>query len=236
MRPRTALLTALSLAVLYGLWTQMPHLETVVSAIEWMRAAGPMGDVAFVAFFGVGTLLLFPASWNTGAAGFLYGPFWGALITLLYSTTFASIAFLLGRTVLRHRVERRLVDYPRYRAIDEAIADRGLPMVILIRLSPVSPFNPLNYVLAATRVRFRDFVLGTFIGGVLPAVVWSRVGAAVVDLTAFLSGEAAGPGWLQGAGLAITVAVTVPITWMTRSALREALASPLAKQEAPPDH
>lgn len=225
MRLRTVAITAVAFAGCAVLWQLLPDLQTIVSAVEWMRDAGPLGDAAFVAFYAVGTLLLFPASWNTGAAGFLYGPFWGALITLLYSTFFSSIAFLLGRTLLRHRVERRLMHHPRYAAIDHAVAERGLPFVILIRISPISPFNPLNYIFSATRVTFRDFVLGTLIGGILPAVVWSRVGASVVDLTALLAGEATGPGWLQAAGAVVTLGVTIPITILARNAVRDALGS-----------
>ncbi|MCA9489506.1 MAG: TVP38/TMEM64 family protein [Alphaproteobacteria bacterium] len=232
MRTRSLLAVGLGVAVLVGAWSALPDVATVVTAIEWMRDAGPKGDLAFLAFYAVGTVLLFPASWNTGAAGFLYGPFWGALITSLYSTVFAAVAFQLGRTVLRRRVEERLARDARYLALDLAIAERGLPMVVLLRLSPISPFNPMNYLLAATRVRFRDFALGTWLGGLLPAVVWSRVGASVVDLTAFLSGQSTGPGWLQALGLGVTVAITVPITLLARSALREAMRSPLASAEA----
>lgn len=229
MRFRTLAITILSFAVLVLFVLKGPELQRFVEAVEWMRTAGPLGDAAFFAFYGIGTLLLVPASWNTGAAGFLYGPFLGAAITSLYSTLFAAIAFLLGRTVLRHRVERRIATNPRYAALDQAIGERGLPMVVLIRLSPVSPFNPLHYILSASCVSFRDFVLGTWIGGLLPAVIWSRVGASVSDLGALLSGENTGPAWFPILGIVLTLALTVPITLLARNALRDALQVPDAR-------
>jgi uncharacterized membrane protein YdjX (TVP38/TMEM64 family) len=63
------------------------------------------------------------------------------------STIGACCAFLLGKTILRGWVTERVGQYTIFKAIDSAIGKKGLYMVFLLRLSPVIPFNLLNYAL-----------------------------------------------------------------------------------------
>ena len=70
-----------------------------------------------------------------------------------------------ARVALARRwVEGRVKRSPRFRAIDEAVASGGFRLVLLLRLSPLVPFNLLNYMLGLTRVSTRDYILGSVIG------------------------------------------------------------------------
>ena len=51
-------------------------------------------------------------------------------------------------------------------AIDKAVARQGLKIIFLVRLSPVFPYNLLNYGLGLTRVKLLDYVLACF--GMIP--------------------------------------------------------------------
>ena len=58
---------------------------------------------------------------------------------------------------------------PRFVAIERAVSARGRRIVFLLRLSPVVPFNFLNYALGLTTISVWDFVfasLGTIAGSV----------------------------------------------------------------------
>lgn len=202
-----------------------PSLDAVVQAITWMRQAGPLGVIAFVALYGLATVVMVPASWTHGTTGFLYGPLFGPIVASVLATTFAAVNFVLGRTLLRGWVERRLLSRPAFAAVDHLIADRGLFVVLLLRVSPISPFNPMSYVLGASPVRFRDFLFGTWLGGLLPVVLFSSLGATVTDLPALFAGEAQGPGWLQWLGLGVTVIASVIATRFAKQALDAAMAA-----------
>jgi uncharacterized membrane protein YdjX (TVP38/TMEM64 family) len=89
----------------------------------------------------------------------------------------ASLAFLVGRFVLRSWVLQKTQDYAIFHAIDSAIAKKGIVlfpsllqpitgvlMVLLVRLSPVIPFNILNYALALTGISFPGYVYGSWVG------------------------------------------------------------------------
>ena len=79
-------------------------------------------------------------------------------------------AFLLGRTLARSWIEQRAARNAKFRALDEAIKQEGFKIVLLLRLSPLFPFNLLNYTLGLTNVSLRDYVLASWIG-MLPGTV-----------------------------------------------------------------
>lgn len=212
------------LATLFVCFWAFPSVDSVIDTITWLQHAGPVGVLVFSVLYGFATVAMVPASWAHGTAGFLYGPLFGPLFALLLATFFSSVNFWLGRTLFRTWVEDRLLSRPRFAAVDALIGERGLMLMILLRISPLSPFNPLSYVMGATRVRFVDFLVGTLIGGSLPVFVWSSLGATVTDIGALIAGEAAGPGWLQTFGLVVTVIASLVATHFAKQALDRAMA------------
>lgn len=229
---RFAALLAVAGAVLlgFGAWHALPSdpVALVRASVAWIEAAGPLGHLVFVLAYGAQTVLLVPASWSHTAAGFVYGPWLGPLVASVCATAFSSVNFWLGRTLLRPWVARRVARSPMFAVLDRRIADQGAWIVLLIRLPPISPFNPMSYLLGATRVRFRDFVLGTWAGSLLPVVLFSQLGAGLSDLGALFAGEATGPAWFQWVGLAITLLVSVIVARFARQALADAAAAPSA--------
>jgi uncharacterized membrane protein YdjX (TVP38/TMEM64 family) len=81
----------------------------------------------------------------------------GILVVWTAANLGAFFAFLAGRFLLRSWVSKRVQDYPKFAAVDEAISQEGWKIVLLVRLSPVIPFNLLNYALAITDVTFFPF-------------------------------------------------------------------------------
>ena len=107
------------------------------------------------------------------------------------ATLGASAAFLVSRYVARGFVERRLAGNERFAAIDRAIGTEGRKIVLLLRLSPVFPFNLLNYALGLTRVRFADYLVASV--GMLPGTLLYVYYGKVAGDVARLAGGAAVP-------------------------------------------
>ena len=124
-------------------------------------------------------------------------------------------------------IEERLEDNQRFAAIDRAVGREGLKIVLLLRLSPVFPFNLLNYALGLTSVRFRDYLIAS--AGMLPGTLLYIYAGKVVGDVARLAGGASvqGPAYyaVLVLGLAATVVVTTIVTRTARRALREATAA-----------
>jgi uncharacterized membrane protein YdjX (TVP38/TMEM64 family) len=135
------------------------HLEVGV------KNAGPLGGPAiFLGAYAVGAVVLIPATAMNLTGGFLFGPWWGAAFVSVASTLGSGVAFLLARTVLRHRVEEKVAADRRWTALDRAVTRRGAWVVLLIRLNPVVPFNVANYAFGLTGVGLGPYLLASWIG------------------------------------------------------------------------
>jgi uncharacterized membrane protein YdjX (TVP38/TMEM64 family) len=124
----------------------------LLAAISDVHAYGSAAAVAFIGIFALGVMALVPATVLAVAAGALFGIFPGAVYSFVAGTIGSTCAFLLGRHGARVLVERRLAAMPRFIAVDRAVASHGWRIVLLLRLSPVMPFNVLNYALGLTTI------------------------------------------------------------------------------------
>lgn len=53
--------------------------------------------------------------------------------------------------------------YPKWGTIDQALAREGWKLVSLLRLSPIMPYNVLNYILSITGIGFVPFTVASAI-------------------------------------------------------------------------
>ena len=200
----------------------LPVAGWVTSLAQGARETGTLGVAIFFAAYVVSTVAVLPGSILTLALGFVYGPVWGLAIASPASVTGATCAFLLGRTLLRDWAAQKVGGSTRARAIEAAVEREGFKLVLLLRLSPLVPFNLLNYVLSLTRVRLGTYVLASFVGmlpgGALYVYLGSLVPAAA-ELSSVAQGGGAARTTLYVVGLLATVAVVVIGTKAARRAL-----------------
>ncbi len=193
----------------------------------WVEGLGVWGPVAFILGYAVATLAFVPGSLLTLAAGAIFGIVKGTAMVFLGATLGASAAFLVSRYAARRAVERRLAGDRRFAALDRAIGGQGLKIVLLLRLSPVFPFNLLNYALGLTRIRFVDYLLASV--GMLPGtVLYVYSGKVVGDVARLAAGVPIERGAayyaVLAAGLLTAVGVTVLVTRIARRELHAATA------------
>jgi uncharacterized membrane protein YdjX (TVP38/TMEM64 family) len=191
----------------------------------WVDELGVWGPVVFILGYAAAAVAFVPGSLLTLAAGAIFGLGAGVVYVFVAATLGASAAFLVSRYVARRAVESRLVNNPRFAAIDRAVGAQGRKIVFLLRLSPVFPFNLLNYALGLTNVRFIDYFVASI--GMLPGtVLYVYYGKLAGDIAALAGGAAvqkdAAYYAVLGVGLIATVVVTTIVTRTARRALREA--------------
>jgi uncharacterized membrane protein YdjX (TVP38/TMEM64 family) len=195
------------------------------SALNAISALGPAAPLAFIAIYVIACVLFIPGSILTIGAGVIFGVLWGSIYVSVASTAGATAAFLVGRYFAREAVARRIEGNARFRSIDDAVAREGWKMVLLTRLSPVFPFNLLNYAYGLTRVRLAEYVVASWIGMMPATVLFVYVGALSGDLARAASGSdgaSANLRWvLNLVGFAATVAVAVYATRIGARALKE---------------
>jgi uncharacterized membrane protein YdjX (TVP38/TMEM64 family) len=156
-------LAAAVVALAVALWLLLPVSDWIEGLQDRLRDLGAWGAILFVLIFIVAVVALVPGTLLTISAGVAYG-FWGAGLALFASTVGAALAFLIGRYLVRERVQRWVGAHRHVRAVEEAVNDEGWKAVGLLRLSPLVPFNVQNYALGVTRIPFTHYVAATFVG------------------------------------------------------------------------
>ena len=225
---RTGLVGLVVATLLAGAYF-LPVAAWTIRLAEQVRGTGATGVALFFAIYVASTVALLPGSLLTLAAGFAYGPVWGLAVASPASVAGATCAFLLGRTTLRAWAARKVGESRRARAIDAAVAREGFKLVLLLRLSPLVPFNLLNYILSLTPVSTGRYVLASFIGMLPGTALYVYLGSlapAAAELTTAASGGGRTRMALYVTGLMATIAVVVIATRAARRALNAELQEP----------
>jgi uncharacterized membrane protein YdjX (TVP38/TMEM64 family) len=198
-------------------------------ALDGLQGLGGWGPALFVLLYVLATVLFLPGAILTLGAGAAFGVVRGVAVVSVAATLGATAAFLVGRYVARDWVSARIEGRATFRALDEAVAREGWKIVGLMRLSPVVPFNFLNYAFGVTQVSLRDYVLASWVGMLPGTVMYVYLGSVAGSLATVTLGAHGGPArgaaeWgLYGLGLCATVAVTVYVTRLARAALARRL-------------
>ena len=197
---------------------------------EWLRAfqssvgrQGAWGGVIYGVVYTLAAIAFVPGSLLTIGAGLVFGLLWGTVIVSIASTAAAALAFLIARYVARGRVEALAKRNEKFRAIDQAIREKGWRVVALLRLSPLIPFSVSNYLYGLTPVAFGPYVLASWIAMLPATVLYVWIGAAGKAAADASGGQGKSPlEWaLLGAGLVATAVVTVMITRTARRQLAQ---------------
>lgn len=202
--------------------------DLITQVLEYINSLDPvLAPAVFVMAYIAATILFLPGLIITMASGLFFGLWKGTLLVSIASVIGASLAFLLGRTVARKWVAKKIDANPRFQAIDEAIAKEGAKIVFLLRLSPLFPFNLLNYALGLTKVPFAHYVIASWIGMLPGTILYVYLGSLAADLSSLATGgqEKTPLEWTAlGVGLLATVLVTTYITKVARKALNNSVA------------
>lgn len=195
-------------------------------SLLWVDSLGWLAPIAFIVIYNIATLLFIPGSLLTLKGGCLFGFLWGSIYVLIAATIGATFAFLVGRYISRDWVCKQIGNKPNFKAIDKAVAKNGLKIVFLTRLSPIFPFNLLNYAFGVTQVSLKDYILGSV--GMIPATaMYVYMGSLIGDIAMKNPSIPKNPETqfiqllLQGVGLIATVFATFYISKVAKKALEE---------------
>ncbi|MHC4536821.1 MAG: TVP38/TMEM64 family protein, partial [Planctomycetota bacterium] len=204
----------------------LPVKDWLIKSLEWTQGLGIWGLLFVIAFYIVACVLLLPGSILTLGAGFIFKAVRGSITVSIGSTLGACAAFLIGRTVARKWIAAKVAKNEKFAAIDEAVAQQGFKIVLLTRMSPIFPFNMLNYAFGLTKISFWKYALGSWIGMMPGTIMYVYFGAGLRSLADVAAGnvEKSTAGtiffWV---GLIATIVVTVFVTRIARNALRQAV-------------
>ncbi|MDJ0650890.1 MAG: TVP38/TMEM64 family protein [Xenococcaceae cyanobacterium MO_188.B19] len=199
--------------------------EILRNALQWVDSLGAVGAIAFMVIYIVATVGFLPGSILTLGAGVVFGVIQGSIYVFIGATIGATCAFLVGRYFARGWISQKIAGNEKFAAIDRAVGKEGLKIVLLTRLSPIIPFNLLNYGLGITGVSLKDYVLASI--GMIPGTVMYVYFGSLIGNIATINPEEATTPTVQKAifiiGGIIAVAVILYVTKIARKALDESI-------------
>ena len=194
------------------------------SALQWINGLGSLGGIAFIGIYIIATVAFLPGSILTLGAGVIFGVILGSLYVFIGATLGATAAFLVGRYLARGWVTNKISGNKKFAAIDKAVGKEGLKIVLLTRLSPIFPFNLLNYALGITGVSLQDYFLGS-VGMIPGTIMYVYIGSLAGNL-AFIGSESKPDNmilhWvIKIIGLIATIVMTIYVTKIAKKALED---------------
>jgi len=211
-----------AIAALIFLGKQLNVQQYFLQFLDQIERLGIWGPVVFILLYIAATVLFLPGSILTLGAGVVFGVVQGSIWVSIASTLGATAAFLVGRYGARRWVAQQIEGNLKFKAIDEAVAEEGWKIVGLLRLSPIFPFNLLNYGLGVTQVSLRDYFFASWIGMMPGTVMYVYLGSLAGSLAALGTESEQGSAvqwaiWILG--LVATVAIALYTTKIARAAL-----------------
>ena len=219
-------LSAIDLALVQELSSasSFSFLSFLQNTLQWINSLGALGGIVFIGIYIIATLAFLPAAILTLGAGIIFGVIWGSLYVFIGATLGAVAAFLVGRYLAQSWIKEKISSYKKFAIIDKAVSKQGLKIVLLVRLSPLFPFNLLNYAFGITSVSFQDYLIGS-VGMIPGTIMYVYFGYLAGDLA--LIGTHNQPvnlilNWvIKIIGLIATIAVTIYVTKIAKKALDE---------------
>ncbi|MEO0576288.1 MAG: TVP38/TMEM64 family protein [Pseudomonadota bacterium] len=234
MQSKQKILILIGAIVLLGIaaW-QFPIAEWLTSLVQWIEANRETAWIVFIVAYIAATVLMLPGLILTLAAGYVFGLVYGTLLVSVSSVVGATAAFMIGRSFGRDWVREKIGagGQGKLAAIDKATEKKGFLVMLLLRLSPIFPFNVMNYLMSLTGMSLKNYVLGSWIGMLPGTILYVYIGSAASDLTALLAGnyEAGDAGKvLLVVGLLATIVATVLIARFAAKTLNETIGEQLA--------
>lgn len=160
-------------------------------------------------------------------AGFVFGFWRGLLAVWIGGAVGQALAFLLARYLLRDWVESFIQHkWKKWKYIDAALENDGWKLVLIMRLSPVIPYNLLNIAMATTSIHFLSFTIVSAIGIIFECGIFCYIGTIADSITSIVSGQTGKPKAIQWVllGLSIMMGVigAIFVSIMVRRAIKKA--------------
>lgn len=145
----------------YTSLSQYSKKDTLLSLLTQLRAHW-WGPIGFILIYGIGCMVALPGSLLTLCGGAIFGVAKGTAYNVLASNLGATLAFLMARYFGRDFVSRFMKG--RIKAFDEKVASHGFRFIFTLRLIPLVPFNGLNLGSGLSKIKYRDYLLGSVLG------------------------------------------------------------------------
>ncbi|WP_349407415.1 TVP38/TMEM64 family protein [Pseudalkalibacillus sp. SCS-8] len=172
--------TLISAFILFAIWFSTTQLDLNANEIrDWIIGFGVFAPLIYMILYTVRPLIFFPASVLSITGGLAFGPLFGTIYTVLGATAGAILSFIVARKLGKNIANKEWKG--KGRAIQSQLEKNGFFYVLLFRFIPLFNFDLISYTAGVSKVRFRDFFLGTLIGIIPGTFAYNFLGSSLVS-------------------------------------------------------
>lgn len=154
-------------------------LKSVTVQLVDLMTTSAWGPLIFLLAYATRPIFLFSAGLLSVAGGFLFGPLWGIIYTVIASNISALVAYMIGRFF-----GGNLLDDDASAGVIQNYADRmrenSFMTVLTMRLAFL-PYDLVNYIAAFLRIDWKPFILATALGSLPGTIAFSLFGASLTE-------------------------------------------------------
>lgn len=149
----------------------------------YLKEFGIWAPIVFIMLYTLGTFFI-PATPFMIAAGILFGFKYGLLYTIISGLLSSTVVFITSRKfgkewvekILEHRYLRHLNEY------NQRLETGAIWDIMLLRMTPIMPFNALNILMGVSRAKTKDYIMGTLLGLIPSNVLTVYIGAFLTKI------------------------------------------------------
>lgn len=193
--------------------------------LAWFqRHNGWAGWGIFVGMYTAMVALFLPGVVLILGAGFVFGFWRGLLAVWAGGAVGQALAFLLARYLFHSWVENTLrTKWKKWAIIDKAIEHDGWKLVLILRFSPIIPYNLLNIAMASTNIPFWQFTIVSAVGIVYECAVFAYFGSMADSIHSIISGEGGRPPWFEWVMLGVSAVMCVVGAFFVSYSIKQAV-------------
>ncbi len=160
----------------YAYSQQLSPLQVVQQLLAFLTDSF-WGPLLYIFLYAIRPLILFPSTPLTLVGGFIFGPVWGVLYTILASNSSAMVAYFVGRYfgqgLLPEGESNNFVQ--RYAT---RLRQNSFETILIMRFI-FMPYDLVNYFAGFLQIRWLPFILATALGSIPGTIAFIWFGASI---------------------------------------------------------
>ena len=161
-RKRIIVAALLLLIIIITFYLKRSGYLTIEGMISFLGLHPLLAPLVFILFYSLMVVLLMSTFPLNLGAGFLWGPFWGGLITIISVSIGGLVAFLISRYLaydyLSNKFKKGI-----WASLNQEIQKNNWKIVAFTRINPVFPFGLVSYFLGLTDISFKKYFWATVV-------------------------------------------------------------------------
>lgn len=147
---------------------------------SYIDSYGSFAPIVYIIMFALVPLTLFPDSVLAIAGGLVFGLYKGYIYTAIGALIGATISFYISRKLGRNMIKKFTKD--KLDSIEIMVNAKGFSIILLLRLIPLFLFDVISYGAGLTSVKYKDFIIATFLGTIPGILVFTNIGAQALNI------------------------------------------------------